>query len=327
METRILDSDDVIETVSLPALTEAVEQAFAAYSRGDVRMPAKSYIDLDRYDGDFRAMPAYVEAEDWEGAAIKWVNSHPKNPERFDLPTVMGVVVYSDPETAVPLAIMDGTELTRLRTGAAAAVATDHLAREDATSLGLVGAGVQSYAQLNAIATVRGLETVVVAEQDQGRLDAFVDTFADTFDVRAGSIAEAAACDILSTVTPVREPIVDRAAVGEHTHINAIGADAAGKQELDEQILQDATVVIDDYEQCTHSGEINVAYQAGRLTDDSIHADLAAVVTGEASVETGGLTVFDSTGLAIQDVAAAHTAYEGAIETNRGTTVELLTTT
>ncbi len=326
METRILDSDDVTETIALPTLIDAVERAFVAYGHDNVQMPAKSYIELAQYDGDFRAMPAYVDAEDWEGAAIKWVNSHPNNPERFDLPTVMGVVIYSDPETAVPLAIMDGTELTRLRTGAAAAVATDYLAIDDATSLGIVGAGVQSYAQLNAIATVRDLEEIIVAEQDQARLEAFIDAFSDRFDVRAGSIADAAACDILSTVTPVREPIVDRAVVGDHTHINAVGADAAGKQELDEQILQDATIVIDDYEQCTHSGEINVAYQAGRLTDDDIYADLAAIVTAEKRVDTEGLTVFDSTGLAIQDVAAAHTAYEGAVDADRGETIELLTT-
>ncbi len=106
-------------------------------------MPAKSYIDLPQYNGDFRSMPAYVNAETWDAAAVKWVNVHLDNPRDHDLPTVLGTLIYSDPETAFPLAVMDGTVLTRLRTGAAAAVATDHLAVADADSLGLVGAGTR----------------------------------------------------------------------------------------------------------------------------------------------------------------------------------------
>ncbi len=326
METRILNSEDIATLVSYGDLVPTIEGAFGAYARGSVTMPAKSYIDLPQYNGDFRSMPAYVHAEDWEGAAIKWVNSHPDNPDRFELPTVMGVVVYSDPETARPLAILDGTELTRLRTGAAAAVATDHLAVEDARSMGIVGAGSQSYAQLKAIATVRPIEEVVIAEQDPAREAAFIEAFEGQFDIRAGSIAEAASRDILSTVTPVREPIVDRDVVGDHTHINAMGADAAGKQELDEQILLDGAVVIDDYDQCTHSGEINVPWGAGRLTDSDIAGELGSIVIGDTTVDQSGITVFDSTGLAIQDVAAAHVAYENARVADRGSTIELIDT-
>lgn len=328
METRLLDSTAVNEAADIGEITAAVEDAFAAYHHGDVIMPAKSYIELEQYNGDFRSMPAYVYAETWDAAAIKWVNVHPDNPDRFDLPTVMGTLIYSDPETARPLAILDGTELTMMRTGAAAAVATDHLAIEDATSLGLVGAGVQSYSQLAAIATVRPIEEVVIADKDDERVQRFIDTHEDEFNVRAGSIAEAAGCDVLSTVTPVRSPIVDREVVGEHTHINAIGADAAGKQELDERILQDGKLVIDDYEQCTHSGEINVSWGAGRLTDEDIHAEIGAVVTGAATGRTAedGITVFDSTGLAIQDVAGAHVVYEAALERDLGMSYSLIET-
>jgi alanine dehydrogenase len=289
-------------------------------------MPAKSYIELPRYNGDFRSMPAYLDAGDWDAAGVKWVNVHPDNPAEHDLPTVMGTMVYTDPETAFPLAILDGTALTGLRTGAAAGVATKHLAVEDARSLGLVGAGAQSYTQLEAIATVRDIERVVIADRNPERQQAFVDAFEGRFEVVAGSIEEAAACDVLSTVTPVREPIVPRDALGEHTHVNAIGADAEGKHELEDQVLLDARLVIDDYEQCTHSGEINVPYAAGVLTDDDIDAELGEIVEGNAPGRQpeDGLTVFDSTGLAIQDVAAAHTVYEHATETGRGDRYALL---
>ncbi|MFB6085153.1 MAG: ornithine cyclodeaminase family protein [Halorientalis sp.] len=328
METLLLDPDAVAESARVPAVVDAVEAAFAAYARGDAQMPAKSYIDLPQYDGDFRSMPAYLDAEEWDGAGVKWVNSHPSNPDDHGLPTVMGTMIYSDPETARPLAIMDGTTLTRKRTGAAAAVATDHLAVADAASLGLVGAGVQARAQLEAIATVRDIETVVVADRDPDAVAAFREAFGDDYDVREGSIEDAAGCDVVSTTTPVREPIVPREAVGDHTHVNAMGADAEGKHELADEILLDAKLVIDDHAQCTHSGEINVPYAAGTLGDDDIHAELGEVVIGEASGRTDedGITVFDSTGLAIQDVASAHVVYEYAREHDVGTAMELVGT-
>ena len=326
METLLLSDDDVDEYARMADVIGAVEDAFAAYERGDAQMPAKSYIELPQYNGDFRSMPSYLDADGWDAAGVKWVNVHPNNPEAYDLPTVMGTMIYSDPETAYPLAIMDGTELTMKRTGAAAAVATDHLAVEDATSLGIVGAGVQAYTQLEAISEVRPIEEVVVSDLDDDRVRRFVDAFADRFDVRGGSIAEAGHCDVLSTVTPVREPIVGIDDVGERTHVNAMGADAEGKQELADALLTAATIVIDDHKQCTHSGEINVPYTAGTLTDDDIDAELGEIVVGAREGRTADtdVTVFDSTGLAIQDVAAAHVVYEHATAGNGGSPFDLV---
>jgi alanine dehydrogenase len=326
MQTLLLDSDDVHANAPMGELIRAVEDAFGAYERGNAQMPPKSYIDLPQYNGDFRSMPAYLDAGDWDAAGVKWVNVHTDNRDQFGLPTVLGTVIYSDPRNAFPLAIMDGKELTQKRTGAAAGVATDHLAVPDASSLGIVGAGVQAYTQLEAIAAVRPIEEVVVADTDEQRVQAFVDAVGDDYDVRGGTVAEAAACDVLSTVTPVEEPIVARADVGERTHINAMGADAAGKQELADEILLDATLVIDDYEQCTHSGEINVPWSAGVLTDADIDAEIGEIVVGEKAGRTAddGVTVFDSTGLAIQDIAAAHVVYEHADENENGTPFDLL---
>ncbi|MFC6765831.1 ornithine cyclodeaminase family protein [Natrinema soli] len=320
MNTLLLDSDDVDEHARLADVIDAVEQAFAAFERGTTQMPAKSYIDLPRYNGDFRSMPAYLDTGEWDAAGLKWVNVHPDNPADHDLPTVLGTMIYSDPETAFPLAIMDGTTLTMKRTGAAAAVATDYLAVDDASSLGIVGAGVQSYTQLEAISEVRPIEEVVVSDPDDERVRRFVETVEDRFDVHSGSISEAGHCDVLSTVTPVEDPIVGLADVGERTHVNAIGADAEGKHELADDLLQAARIVIDDHEQCTHSGEINVPYGEGILTDADIHGEIGELVVGSKAGRTDetGITVFDSTGLAIQDVAAARVVYETARETDAG---------
>ncbi|OYR52591.1 ornithine cyclodeaminase family protein [Halorubrum sp. Ea1] len=348
MQTLLLNADDVDENARMDRVIDAVRGAFTAYERGNAKMPAKSYIDLPEYNGDFRSMPAYldVRTEDtdeeagWDAAGIKWVNVHTDNPADHDLPTVMGTMIYSDPETAFPLAILDGTTLTMKRTGAAAAVATDHLAVPDATSLGIVGAGVQSYTQLEAIAEVRDIREVVVSDLDEERVARFVDAFDDRFDVRAGSISEAGHCDVLSTVTPVEDPVVGADDVGDHTHINAMGADAAGKHELADELLLDATVVIDDHEQCTHSGEINVPYATGTLTDEDIYGEIGEIVVGtrpgRAGIDAGGsapgtgaegvagVTVFDSTGLAIQDVAAARVVYEQADAVDNGYPFDLL---
>jgi alanine dehydrogenase len=254
------------------------------------------------------------------------VNVHPDNPDDHGLPTVMGTMVYSDPETAFPLALMDGTELTMKRTGAAAAVATDHLAVEDATSFGVVGAGVQAYTQLEAIAEVRNIEEVVVSDVDDDAVAEFVDYFSDRFDVRGGSISDAGHCDVLSTVTPVESPIVSAEDLGDHTHVNAMGADAEGKHEIADDVLLAAKLVIDDHAQTTHSGEINVPYHEGILTDDDIDAEIGQIVTGKADGRTDGdgVTVFDSTGLAIQDVAAAHVVYEHADDHDNGYPFDLL---
>jgi alanine dehydrogenase len=321
MHTLLLDSDDVDHNTQFPELIVAIEEAFAAYERGHAQMPAKSYIDLPQYNGDFRSMPAYLRTDDWDAAGIKWVNVHTDNNAEYDLPTVLGTMIYSDPRNAYPLAIMDGRGLTMKRTGAAAAVATDHLALPDASSLGIVGAGVQAYTQLEAISVVRDIDTVVIADLDDERVERFVDAFDDRFDVRGGSIEAAAACDVLSTVTPVESPIVSADAIGDHTHVNAMGADAAGKHELADDLLLDAKIVIDDHEQCTHSGEVNVPYSQGVLTDDDIYGEIGEIVVGdkEGRTDADGVTVFDSTGLAIQDVAAAHVVYEHATENDNGT--------
>ncbi|SDY12181.1 ornithine cyclodeaminase family protein [Halopenitus persicus] len=328
MSVLLLSSEDVETYARMTDVIPAVEEAFAAYERGSVQMPAKSYVELERYNGDFRSMPAYMDAGDWDAAGIKWVNVHPDNPEKHDLPTVMGTMIYSDPETALPLSIMDGTALTMQRTGAAAAVATDHLAVEDASTLGIVGAGIQSYTQVEAIAEVRPITEIVVSDLDDERVRRFIDHFSGEFDVREGSIAEAASCDVLSTVTPVRDPIVSLDDVGEHTHINAMGADAEGKQELETAVLEAAKLTIDDHDQTTHSGEINVPYGRGEIADPHIYAEIGEIVAGKKAGRTDddGITVFDSTGLAIQDVAAARVTYEAATDADAGTSFDLIDT-
>ena len=296
--TWILTRAQIEEIADMGDAVEAVAEAFAAQANGDAEMPPKVYLDLPEHHGDFRAMPAAMGG----AAGVKWVNSHPENPKRYGLPSVMGVYILSDPATAFPVAILDATLLTALRTGAAAGLASRELAIEDPKTVGFVGSGVQSFYALSAHRAVFG--------------EAFEPLFSDLTDARAQemaarhggravSVEEASGADIVVTTTPSRAPVVKREWLADHAHINAMGADAEGKQELEVAILNDAQVFIDEREQATHSGEINVPLHDGAYSEESLAGTLGQVVVGKVKADRQKLSVFDSTGLALQDVALA----------------------
>lgn len=319
--TRIISAADVREYADMATIIDGLETVFRQYQRGEATMPPKSYVELPGINGDFRSMPAQVG----DGAGVKWVNVHPNNPSRFGLPTVMGLVVYSDPGSAYPLAVVDGTELTRYRTGAAAGVATRYLAPPDAESLGLLGAGVQARTQLAAIANEIELTEVVVSDLDEKAIEDLIEREADRdCDIVSGTPEELGGCDVISTTTPSREPILEAEWIQEGTHINAMGADAPGKQELDPALLTQAAVVVDDWEQCSHSGEINVPVTAGEFTQDDVTATVGEVVTDDHSSLRMSATIFDSTGLAIQDIATAKQLYTAAEDANAGQVIDIV---
>ena len=317
METLILTQSEVRSALTMGGAVAAVEAAFAAHARGETMMPAKVYLDLAKYNGDFRAMPAYAPGS----AGVKWVNSHPDNPGRHGLPTVLGMYILSDPVTARPLAVMDATWLTAARTGAAAGVAARHLARPGARTVGFVGCGVQAHTALAALRVVFD-ELEVVAHDARPEV---AEAFAAEVGGRAAGAPEACGCDVVCTATPSRRPVVERAWIRPGTHINALGADGPGKQELDGAILRDARIVIDDPHQAEGGGEINVPLARGELTMADVHATLGEVINGTKTGREGDeITVFDSTGLAIQDVAVARIVYDEAVRRGLGREVDFL---
>lgn len=317
-KTLLITRSEVASLLTMDATLSAVEAVFVGHGRGEARMPPKVYLALEAYEGDLRAMPAYAVGV----AGVKWVNSHPHNPERYGLPSVMGLYILSDPATAFPLAVMDATLLTAMRTGAAAAIASKHLARPGARTLGLIGCGVQAWHLLDAHRAVLGPDLEVLAADVSADAS---ERFARHTGGRAVSIEEAAGCDIVCTATPCRAPVVSRAWVRPGSHINAMGADAPGKQELDPAILRDARVVIDDWAQATESGEVNVPLHDGALTRDAIHGTLGEILAGKRPGRgDAAITVFDSTGLAVQDVAVARVIYEAARSRGVGTPLDLV---
>ncbi len=314
-QTRVLTQSDVRSVLTMELALAAVEAAFAAHGRGETQMPVKVYLDLPELDGDFRAMPAYLDG----AAGVKWVNAHPRNPDRYGLPSVLGMYILSDPATAQPLAVMDGTLLTAVRTGAAAGVASKYLARDDARSAGFIGSGVQARTLYQALRVTHGELEVVAADLSEEAARAF----AEEVGGRVGSLEEAAGCDIVCTATPSRTPVVESSWIHDGTHINAMGADAHGKQELATELLQRARIVVDDWDQACGSGEVNVPLSTGALSRGSIDAALGEIIAGEKPGREGDeITVFDSTGLAVQDVALARVIYDQACAQNVGREVD-----
>ncbi len=303
----------------------AVEKAFQDHGMGQTQMPPKSYLYFSRYDGDLRTMPAYLEGQDLAG--VKIVNVHPRNPE-IGLPTVMALLVLNSSQTGAPLAIMGATYLTSMRTGAAGAVAARTLARQNSHVVGIIGAGVQARTQLLGLSRHFHIEQVIVSDSSLERAQSFKDDIRPYLNCDCLTTAcpeDACQCDILVTTTPSRRPLVQDKWIRAGTHINAIGADARGKQELESSLTKRAKVVVDDLTQAVHSGEVNVPITEGLMAPQDIYAQIGEILTGkkEGRVSDEEITIFDSTGLAIQDVAAGNAVYKKALDTGLGMRLKL----
>jgi ornithine cyclodeaminase/alanine dehydrogenase-like protein (mu-crystallin family) len=309
----VLSARHVEAAVPPDRALEAVRAAFVAYARGEWTMPPKVYVPAYPA-GDFRAMPALGSGH----ALLKWVTSFPGNPAR-GLPTVTGLVLVSDAETGMMRAALDAAAVTALRTGAAAVLAAETLGRPDAETAAVIGAGVNGRATARVF-VARG-RRVLLWDVDAQRAR----TAADEVGAEVASSREdALAADLLVTVTPGHEPVLRAGSLRPGQHVSLMGADGPGKAEITVEELVRAQVFCDDWEQASHNGELVHAVQAGALGRDDV-TDLGGVLAGlspgRASDET--VTAFDSTGLAIQDLAIALAALERLDELDDVPSLEL----
>lgn len=315
-KTLILTNQEIENLINLASALKIVEEVFRAHAQGKVQMPAKIYVHLDKYQGDFRAMPAYIERMD--ACGIKWVNVHPKN-KKFGLASVMAVIILNDPKSGFPLAVMDGTHITNLRTGATGGIAAKYLANKNSSRVALVGCGNQAQTQLMALQQLFKIRLVSVYDCDRFKAANFIRKMGFLgLNMRCClSIRDCVAdADILVTTTPSRKPIIKYAYLQPGMHINAIGADAKGKEELEPAILKKAKIIVDDRIQAMHSGEINVPMAKGIIRETDIYASLGEIIIGKRKgrIFKNEITVFDSTGLAICDVAVANYVYKEALK-------------
>jgi alanine dehydrogenase len=261
-------------------------------------------------------MPAYVEGI----AGIKWVSVHPDNHYQC-LPSVQATIILNDPATGKVLAIMDGAYITNMRTGAAGAVAVKYLARKDSSVIGMVGAGTQAKTQLIAVSKVMpGIKEIKVYDMLESVREKYVSDMKRTVecDIRAvNNLEEVSDADIVITTTPSRKPLIKERYIKPGTHINAIGADAPGKQELESSLVKKSRVIVDNIEQACHSGEVNVPLFEGTFVRENITGTIGEVIiraiVGRQNDQE--ITIFDSTGLAVQDIICAKSVYKKLIST------------
>lgn len=295
----------------------AMEDAFAAASNGDAESVGVLHIDAGKYGGGWSIKPGYLKSRGYVG--VKLACGYPGNAAK-GIPTIMGAILLADAKDGTPLLLIDGLYVTAIRTGATGGVAAKHLARKEAEIVGVVGAGTQGRMQVRSLKRLFSLEEIKAYDIDKSRLRSYVREMAEELGVKvteASSAREAVqGSDIVITVTPSKTPYVKSEWLQGGVHVNAFGADRLGKQELDKRIYKRSKLVTDD---------INAALQKKLFTKDDVYAELGEVITGKKKGRTRStdLTVFDSTGVGIQDVATAAVAYERAKKSGAGQTIRL----
>jgi len=329
-KTLILSWSDMVGLLTPAEYVDRVEHAFRMHGLGRVYMEPKGHIVLDRYQGEWEVMPSYIEEP--EAAACKWVSIREQNRERFGLPTVFSILIYTHPETGFPLAICDGSYHTVMRTGASAAVSAKWLARKDSKVLAIVGAGHMAEGAIETCNEVFDWDEVRVWSRSPSTLDHFAERYDGRFSFRlrpSTDLAEVVTgADVVVTLTPARGPIVLDEWISPGTHVAAVGADKGGDQELDPRILQRARIFVDDIRQCRTDGEINVPLSEGLISEGDIVGEIGEVVAGKKPGRTSDseITVFDSTGIALQDSATVPLEYERALAAGVGIEKKMIST-
>jgi alanine dehydrogenase len=325
-DTLVLARSDVRALLGVDECIAAVEAAFRLHADGLSLAPA--VLGVPAGEGGFHIKAAGLDLGR-RYFAVKTNGNFPANPRKRGLPAIQGLIVLCDADDGRVLAVMDSMEVTTLRTAAATAAAAKRLARMDSATVTICGCGTQGPAQLRALARVLPLRRAYAFDTDPAAVRAFVDELAGESDIEivpARDLAEAVAkSDVCVTCTPSRTPLLFRDDVRPGTFVAAVGADNADKQELDPLLMAAAVVVVDVLDQCASIGDLHHALAAGALTREDVHGDLASVITGRKPGRRSPeeITIFDSTGTALEDVAAAAVVYEKALAAGAGLPVSL----
>ncbi|NIQ04237.1 MAG: ornithine cyclodeaminase family protein [Candidatus Korarchaeota archaeon] len=323
---RILTREELKKILSMEIVIDVVEKGFLELYKGTAKMPLRSLIDVQEHKGTILCMPCYLEEN--HALAIKIVSTYESNPEK-GLPTVIATVQLNDPATGNPLAIMEGTHLTAMRTGATSGVATKYLARDDATIAGIIGAGVQGKTQLMAVKEVRPIEKALVFDIITEKATSFAEEMSEKLGIEVQSVESAEkvvkSAEILNLATTAREPVINGKWIKEGTHINSVGWTGKEGRELDTQTVKMAKMIVDSKEAVfEESGDILIPIKENAIGRDHIYAELGELI-GEVKkgrVSEKEVTLFKSVGVAIEDAITAKLAYEQAVEKNLGREID-----
>ena len=325
--TLILKRSEVAELLTLDDCIAAVEQAFELFGEGKCDPPGM--LGIHGRDGSYHMKAGVLAPAGREYFAVKANANFMQNRQRFGLPTIQGIVALYDGEKGTPLAVLDSMEITILRTGAATAVAAKFLARADARTATICGCGNQGRIQLRALARVRRIERAHAYDRDSAMAEKFSREMSAEMGIEVSPVADLAravlASDITVCCTPAKEYYLKKEMVGPGAFIAGVGADNPDKHELDPALFAGNKIVVDIFEQCATSGDLHHALAAGIVTRAAVHAELGEIVAGRKPGRTSQeeITIFDSTGTALQDVAAAVAVYEKAVAAGAGLRINL----
>ncbi len=325
----LLTRKDVEAVLTMGEAMKMVEEAFRQFALGRVEMPLRTAIRVQEHHGLNLGMPAYIGGE-MGALGLKVVSVYPDNPSQFGLPTVLATMLLNDPGSGALLAIMDGTYLTALRTGAASGVATKYLARPEAKVVGLFGAGTQARTQLLAVCEARKIELAKVFDLLPGRGEEYAGEMSQQLGVEVVAVDQprlaVEGSDIVVMATSSQTPVLDGRWLAEGSHINAIGSHSPGARELDERTVARASVFVDSREAAlAEAGDLIIPLKEGAITAEHIRGELGEVVAGqkEGRAHEREITLFKSVGLALQDVSTAQRVYQVAKERGIGQEVSL----
>ena len=326
----LLTRKNVEKVLTMKDAIAAVEEGFRQLALGNVAMPQRTAIRVSEHHGIHLGMPAYIGgAGDGGSLALKVVTVYPDNPSEYGLPTTIGTLLLNDPRTGALVAIMDAGFLTAMRTGAVSGVATRHLARKDARSVGVFGAGVQARTQLMAMCEVRPIERALVCDPWQEGREKFAAEMSERLSIPVEPTDAPRACvdnDIVVAASSSREPVFAGDWLAPGTHINGIGSHSPDTRELDTVTIQRAKVVPDLAAAClVEAGDLILPIKEGAITEEHIHASLGEVVAGLKSGRESDdeITLFKSVGLAVQDASTAAQVYALARAAGVGTEIEI----
>jgi ornithine cyclodeaminase len=326
----VLDAHDVRKALPMKQVIEAMKSAYAALSDGRAQVPLRARLPVPPHDGVSLFMPAYVQGESAESLAVKVVSVFPKNSER-SLPLIYAAVLVLEPDTGRPLALLEGSALTAIRTGAASGAASDLLARPDARVAAIFGAGVQGRTQLEAVCTVRPIQTVWIYDTNRARVDSFIVDLAGKSPIpadlrQAESSSQAIQqADVICTATTSTAPVFNDTDLKPGVHINGVGSYTPEMQEIPAGTVQRARVIIDSQTaSLAEAGDLIKPIQQGLLTREHIYAELGEIVLGRKAGRTSPeqVTFFKSVGVAVQDAAAASLALENAVKMGLGQNIK-----
>ena len=305
---------------------DAVENAFRELALGTAVMPTRLSVSLPVNEGWLGVMPAFLTHA--KSLTTKIVTVYPNNTTQHDLPNVLALIILNDVETGQVEAVMEGAYITAIRTGAVAGVATKHLARKNATNLGIFGCGVQARTQLEAVCQVRDISTVRVYDSDRDRMRSFLSKSSTKMNITPADNPQEVVrgSDIIVTATTSATPVFNGLDVKPGTHINAIGAFTPDTRELDDQTISKAKIVVDSLAAALEeAGDIVIPVSRGIIRREDIWAELGEITSGSKPARTSDdeLTVFKSVGLGIQDAAVARLVFEKARVEHVGTEATL----